>query len=58
MSNMTSGSYTYASEMHDREFANRRLADEIGGLFLGAMPPQSFFDKCLPESNLGMGVME
>ena len=50
ISNKTSGSYTYASEIHDRDSANYRLALETSGLFLGAMPPQQFLDKFLPIS--------
>jgi hypothetical protein len=50
VSNKTSGSYTYASEIHDRDSANYRLALETSGLFLGAMPPKQFLDKFLPIS--------
>jgi hypothetical protein len=48
VSKKTSGSHTYASEIHDRESANYRLALETSGLFLGAMPVQRFLDKFLP----------
>ena len=50
ISNKTSGSYTYASEIHDRDSANYRLALETSGQFLGAMPPTQFLDKFLPIS--------
>jgi hypothetical protein len=50
ISNKTSGSYTYASEIHDRDSANDRLALETSGLFLGAMPPKQFLHKFLPIS--------
>ena len=50
VSKKTSGSYTYASETHDRESANYRLALETSGLFLGAMPLQEFLGKFLPIS--------
>jgi hypothetical protein len=45
ISNKTSGNYTYASEIHDRDSANYRLALETSGLFLGPMPPTQFLDK-------------
>jgi len=50
ISNKTSGSHKHASETHGRDSANLRLAEETTGLFLGAMPPQSFLDKFLPIS--------
>ena len=50
ISNKTSGNYTYASRIHDRDSANYRLALETTGLFLGAMPPQKFLEKFLPIS--------
>ena len=50
ISNKTSGSYTYASEIHDRDTANYRLALETSGLFLGPMPPKQFLDIFLPIS--------
>ena len=50
VSKKTSGSHTYASEIHDRDSANYRLALETSGLFLGAMPLQQFLDKFLPMS--------
>jgi hypothetical protein len=50
ISNKTSGSYTYASETHNRDSANYRLAHETRGLFLGAMPPTKFLEKFLPIS--------
>ena len=50
ISNKTSGNHEHASETHDRDSANLRLAEETTGLFLGAMPPQSFLDKFLPIS--------
>jgi hypothetical protein len=50
ISNKTSGNYTYASEIHDRDSANYRLALETSGLFLGPMPPTQFMDKFLPVS--------
>ena len=50
VSNKTSGNHKHASETHDRDSANLRLAEETTGLFLGAMPPQSFLDKFLPIS--------
>jgi hypothetical protein len=50
ISNKTSGNHKHASETHDRDSANLRLAEETTGLFLGAMPPQSFLDKFLPIS--------
>jgi hypothetical protein len=48
ISNKTSGNHSYASETHDRESANYRLAQETSGLFLGAMPPNQFLDTFLP----------
>jgi hypothetical protein len=50
ISNKTSGSYTYASEIHNRDSANYHLAQETSGLFLGAMPPTKFLNKFLPIS--------
>lgn len=50
ISNKTSGSYTYASETHKRDFANFGLAHETSGLFLGPMPPQQFLNNFLPIS--------
>ena len=50
ISNKTSGSYTFASETHNRDSANYRLAQETSGLFLGAMPPTKFLNKFLPIS--------
>ena len=49
ISNKTSGSYKYASGIHNRESANYRLAQETSGLFLGAMPPQQMFGQ-IPSS--------
>jgi hypothetical protein len=43
ISNKTSGSYMYASEIHDRDSANHCLAQETSGLFLGTMPLMQFF---------------
>jgi hypothetical protein len=48
ISNKTSGNHSYASETHDRYSANYRLAQETGGYFLGAMPPQQFLGMFLP----------
>jgi hypothetical protein len=48
ISNKTSGNHSYASETHDRDSANYRLAQETSGHFLGAMPPQRFLDMFLP----------
>jgi hypothetical protein len=48
ISNKTSGNHSYASETHDRESANYRLAQETSGHFLGAMPPKKFLDTFLP----------
>ena len=45
ISNKTSGNHSYASETHDRESANYRLAQETSGSFLGAMPPQQFLKR-------------
>ena len=39
---------SYASETVESNSANRRLAHETSGLFLGAMPPQQFLDSFLP----------
>ena len=39
ISNKTSGNHSYASETHNRDFANYRLAHETGGYFLGTIPP-------------------
>jgi hypothetical protein len=50
ISNKTSGSYTYASETHNRDSANYHLAQETSGLFLGVMPPRKFLNKFLPIS--------
>ena len=47
ISNKTSGSYTYASETHNRDSANYYLNQETSGLFLGTMPPTKFLDKFL-----------
>ena len=47
VSNKTSGSYTYASEIYDRDSANYHLTLETSSLFLGAMPPKLFLDKFL-----------
>ena len=44
ISNKTSGNHSYASETHDRDSANYRLAQETSGHFLGPMPPQIFLD--------------
>jgi hypothetical protein len=49
ISNKTSGNHSYASETHDRDSANDRLAKETSGLFLGAMPPQQFLKRYLPR---------
>jgi len=43
ISNKT-GNHSYASETHDRDSANYRLAQETSGYFLGAMPPPKFLD--------------
>jgi hypothetical protein len=48
ISNKTSGNHSYASETHDRESANYRLAQETSGYFLSAMPPSKFLDMFLP----------
>ena len=48
ISNKTSGNHSYASETHDRDSANYRLAQETSGYFLGAMPPNKFLDMFLP----------
>ena len=50
ISNKTSGNHSYASETHDRDSANYRLAQESSGYFLGAMPPQQFLNRFLPTS--------
>ena len=50
ISNKTSGSYKYASEIHNRDSANYSLAQETSGLFLGAMPPKQFLDEFFPLS--------
>jgi len=50
ISNKTSGSYNYASEIRDRQSADYRLAQETSGRFLGAMPPMKFLDKFLLTS--------
>ena len=47
ISNKTSGSYTYASETHNRDSANYYLHQETSGLFLGTMLPTKFLDKFL-----------
>jgi hypothetical protein len=47
ISNKTSGNHSYASETHDRDSANYRLAQETSGYFLGAMPPRKFLKKFL-----------
>src|SRR6266436_5387503 len=44
ISNKTSGNHSYASETHDRDSANYRLAQEPSGYFLGVMLPQKFLD--------------
>ena len=46
--NKTSGNHSYASDTHDRDSANYRLAQETSEHFLGAMPPQKFLDMFLP----------
>jgi hypothetical protein len=48
ISNKTSGNHSYASETHDRDSANYRLAQETSGYFLGAMPPQQFLKRFIP----------
>jgi hypothetical protein len=48
ISNKTSGNHSYASEAHDRDSANYRLAQETSGYFLGAMPPQQFLKRFIP----------
>jgi hypothetical protein len=48
ISNKTSGNHSYASETHDRESANYRLAQETSGHFLGAMLPKEFLGTFLP----------
>src|SRR5882762_5289102 len=50
ISNKTSGNHSFASETHDRDSANYRLAQETSGYFLGAMPPQQFLNRFLPTS--------
>jgi hypothetical protein len=50
VSKKTSGTHAYASEIHDRESANYRLALETTGLFLGAMPVRRFLNEFLPMS--------
>jgi hypothetical protein len=50
ISNKTSGNHGFASETHDRDSANYRLAQETSGLFLGAMPPEEFLMEFLPTS--------
>src|SRR6202044_3499400 len=50
ISNKTSGNHSYASETHDRDSANYRLAQETSGLFLGSMPPKNFLKRFLPIS--------
>ena len=47
ISNKTSGHHSYASETHDRDSANNRLAQETSGYFLGAMLPRKFLKKFL-----------
>ena len=49
ISNKTSGNHSYASETHDRDSSNYRLAQETSGSFLGAMPPQQFLKRYLPR---------
>ena len=49
ISNKTSGNHSYASETHDWDSANYRLAKDTSGLFLGAMPPQQFLKRYLPR---------
>jgi hypothetical protein len=51
ISNKTSGNHSFASETHDRDSANYRLAQETSGYFLGAMPPQKFLDMFLPMAH-------
>src|ERR1700691_2624628 len=48
ISNKTSGNHSYASETHDRDSANYRLAQETSGLFLGSMPPKNFLKRFFP----------
>jgi len=48
ISNKTSGNHSFASETHDRDSANNRLAQETSGSFLGAMPPEQFLKEFLP----------
>jgi len=48
ISNKTSGNHSFASETHDRDSANYRLAQETSGSFLGAMPPEQFLKEFLP----------
>jgi hypothetical protein len=48
ISNKTSGNHSFASETHDRDSANYRLAQETSDSFLGAMPPQQFLKIFLP----------
>ena len=50
ISNKTSGNHSFASETHDRDSANNRLAQETSGSFLGAMPPEQFLKEFLPTS--------
>jgi hypothetical protein len=47
ISNKTSGNHSYASETHDRDSCNYRLAKETSGSFLGTMPPQQFLERFL-----------
>jgi hypothetical protein len=48
ISNKTSGTHSFASETHDGDAANYRLAQETSGLFMGAMPPEQFLKEFLP----------
>jgi hypothetical protein len=48
--NKTSGNHSFASETHDRDSANYRLAQETNGSFLGAMPPPKILKRFLPIS--------
>ena len=48
ISNKTSGNHSFASETHDRDSANNRLAQETSGLFLGAMRSEQFLKEFLP----------
>ena len=52
ISNKTSGNHSYASETHNRDSANFRLAQETSGLFLGGMPPQQFWKDSFQSAKI------